>query len=965
MGAALLGFTLVGPGPGTASADTGAESSASSDSSHATKSDRAGRSASSSDDSGDAGTAGNDAESDTDDGDESEADNAEDADDDADDDAAADLDDAQEADEDTEDTEDTGAETPAMDEPDIEASVDEVDLVGAPVETETTSTATTSDAGPEADDETAPAPWSDVVAQFLDDWTTRHIAWIDTLQVSDQRKLRMEESFYAMRRAFFNQAPTVDPVQITGVIDGPITGAVYADDADDDRIVYRIVEGPKAGALRFHADGTYTYTPGDDFTGVDTFTVVAIDAGLHVNLLNLFRPLGTRATSLINQGAVKFEFNFTNDPDRQQWTPARIAALQQAADQLIWYVRVPKAVVLTYDVVVYNDPTSLTLASASGELMAEVAGFVRTRPQHEIITGEDTNGATADGNITVNFGKNWSLGPVIGPKESDFVGVMMHELLHSWGWGNLGAAGLRRAIYSSFIVTRNREHAFNDDTTWNPAYNPNAIGQNGGLYFGGANAVEEYGGLVPVYTPATFAGGSSIHHLDDFTFVGDDYQLMNAIRPDGLKWQTLSDLEIAILKDLGYNAVALPNPPQDEEDSVDPVDVWTEDTIKRIDELNVSAQTKLSLEQSFFAMRRALFNRAPTLNPVQITGVVDGPITGNINGDDVDEDDISYRIVEGPKTGSLRLHADGTYTFTPNENFNGVDTFTVRAIDEGLHINLVNLFRPMGTDGSQLINQGAIKFTFDFKDDPDGVIWRQERLDAVKRATDELIWYFRVNKPVLLSYDVFADDNPNSPTLMSARGELITAQPGFVRSFIQHEIITGEDLNGSGADGRITVNFGHNWALTDIVGSDEVDFVGTMMHEVLHSFGWGAITDANSTRMLYASMITTKDGQKVYNSDTTFNSAYDDHLVGQYGGLYFSGANAVKEYGGLVPVFTPEKFAGGSTVHHLDDATFTGDDMKMMNAEVPDGVKIWTLSDLELAILKDLGYTVVPLPDTD
>ena len=281
-------------------------------------------------------------------------------------------------------------------------------------------------------------------------------------------------------------------------------------------------------------------------------------------------------------------------------------------------MRVPKPVLLTYDVVVYDDPDSFTLASASGELMAELTGFVRTRLQHEIITGEDTNGDKADGNITVNFGKNWSLGPEIGPNESDFVGVMMHELLHSWGWGNLSASDLRRAVYSSFLVTRNRENIFGADTVWDPKYYPNGYGLNGGMYFGGANAVAQYGGLVPVYTPYTFSGGSSIHHLDDVTFTGVNYQLMNALRPNGLKWQTLSDLEIAILKDLGYNAVSLPAPPDDEDDSTDPIDVWTENTIALIDGLDVSDKAKLSLEQSFFAMRRALFNRAPTVDPVQI-----------------------------------------------------------------------------------------------------------------------------------------------------------------------------------------------------------------------------------------------------------------------------------------------------------------------------------------------------------
>ncbi len=41
-------------------------------------------------------------------------------------------------------------------------------------------------------------------------------------------------------------------------------------------------------------DGTYTYTPNDQFDGVDTFRVAVLDG-------NPWRPWGTSATSLINQ----------------------------------------------------------------------------------------------------------------------------------------------------------------------------------------------------------------------------------------------------------------------------------------------------------------------------------------------------------------------------------------------------------------------------------------------------------------------------------------------------------------------------------------------------------------------------------------------------------------------------------------------------------------------------------------
>ena len=43
---------------------------------------------------------------------------------------------------------------------------------------------------------------------------------------------------------------------------------------------------------------------------------------------------------------------------------------------------------------------------------------------------------------------------------------------------------------------------------------------------------------------------------------------------------------------------------------------------------------------------------------------------------------------------------------------------------------------------------------------------------------------------------------------------------------------------------------------------------------------------------------------------------------------------------------------------HLSDSSFYGNNDKLMNAQVSLGPSLRTLSTLELAVLKDLGYTV-------
>ena len=51
------------------------------------------------------------------------------------------------------------------------------------------------------------------------------------------------------------------------------------------------------------------------------------------------------------------------------------------------------------------------------------------------------------------------------------------------------------------------------------------------------------------------------------------------------------------------------------------------------------------------------------------------------NDIDVDSTDLSASVVDQPTNGQLQLAADGTFSYSPNESFQGVDSFTYRASD--------------------------------------------------------------------------------------------------------------------------------------------------------------------------------------------------------------------------------------------------------------------------------------------
>ena len=61
------------------------------------------------------------------------------------------------------------------------------------------------------------------------------------------------------------------------------------------------------------------------------------------------------------------------------------------------------------------------------------------------------------------------------------------------------------------------------------------------------------------------------------------------------------------------------------------------------------------------------------------------------NDTDVEGDLLLASLVTGPSHGSLTFHSDGTFTYVPDPNFNGTDTFTYRANDGTDNSNLATV----------------------------------------------------------------------------------------------------------------------------------------------------------------------------------------------------------------------------------------------------------------------------------
>jgi len=340
---------------------------------------------------------------------------------------------------------------------------------------------------------------------------------------------------------------------------GVITGLAAATDADSDTLTYSAPGTTTKGTVAIDpSTGAFTYTPNSSAFGrlasTDTFTVIVTDGYGGSTPIDVSVPIAALA---VGNSMVHYVFNYTSGS--QYWTADAIAALQFAADKIASYLVVAQPVTLTFDVTAYDSPDSVTLASAGSDIRGFVPGYFYTVVQNKLIRGLDSNFYLSDGVINVNFGQAWSFGDSVSYGQYDFVSVMMHELMHAYGFTSyLNQAGSNTGnkwpLFTSGIGDQTGTPVISDSFGFNTAFNTNLTGGNGGLYFIGNHAVVAYGGPVPLYTPTVWEAGSSGAHLDDYTFWGA--QLMEATTGSGLGVRVLSPIEQGILQDLGYTLSA-------------------------------------------------------------------------------------------------------------------------------------------------------------------------------------------------------------------------------------------------------------------------------------------------------------------------------------------------------------------------------------------------------------------------
>lgn len=282
--------------------------------------------------------------------------------------------------------------------------------------------------------------------------------------------------------------------------------------------------------------------------------------------------------------------------------------------------------------------------------------------------------------------------------------------------------------------------------------------------------------------------------------------------------------------------------------------------------------------------------------------------------------------------------------------------------------------------------QAALSINYSFGDaagtgffDPStGAARRQAMFDAASGFSAMFGQYFSDSGSITLLAK--SENNPLSGNLASAGSFLALTTPssGFnLQEVSRVKVLTGTDLNGSSADGVVNINFGHSWQLgaTSAVSGSQFDFYAVMYHEFTHVLGFSSMINRDGTDIFgestggnwgnFDQFLVDKSGNRVINP-TSFDlnpTAWSHSTGGSSNGLYFDGANAVAANGGApVALYSPSTFSYGSSVSHLDQATFNG---KLMTPFLSTGLATRSYGAVEVGIMADLGYSIAAVPEPE
>lgn len=253
---------------------------------------------------------------------------------------------------------------------------------------------------------------------------------------------------------------------------------------------------------------------------------------------------------------------------------------------------------------------------------------------------------------------------------------------------------------------------------------------------------------------------------------------------------------------------------------------------------------------------------------------------------------------------------------------------------------------------------------------------RRAALEGALRSWSKVL---RADQPIRVTASMYAiddgDDNPDTAILaLASPTELWVLDNVGVPSALAWQMLGGVYENATDSDITVEVNDAVDWdySLSGVGAGDRSSFIYTLMHEIAHGLGFIPSFDPETGKLLNDPLPFVYD--KFVNRGSSRPNRVMDHAAEEQkrdyksNDLFFNGehANAASQQSvrplPMIKLYAPDPFEPGSSIGHVDQNLYEDIRTGLMTPYVGEGTD--KIDPLTLAIMKDLGYTLVDNPVT-
>ena len=473
-----------------------------------------------------------------------------------------------------------------------------------------------------------------------------------------------------------NPAPNAVNDAVTTTEDTAVSGDASTNDSDpdSDTVVYNQLTNPTNGSLVWNNDGTFTYTPNTNFTGIDSFNYETVDAD----------GASSVATVTISVGNV-------NDPPTIDSPIADQTNLDSDAINLDVSGNFSDLEGDSLSFTATGLPPGLVIDSAGNITGTLDSSASQGGPYVVVVTADDGNGGT----VTDSF--NWTVNNP-GPVASDNANSVTEDsqlvasgdvltddddpdsdVLNVTQVNGQAAGTIVNGVYGSLQVNADGTYTYTLDNT-HPDVQALDIGESlseaftydisdgeGGTASAMLNITIDGTNDAPI--PSNIPNQTNLDtdsptlDLSNFFDDVDDTSLTYSVTglPTGLSIDTATGIVSGTLD----GSASQGGPATD--------GVYT---------VFVTAQDDNG-EFVVSSFEWTVDNPGPVANDDQFTTNEDTAVSGSVTGNDNDPDgdSVTYAQTSTPTSGSVVFNNDGTFTYTPNANFHGSDSFDYELVD--------------------------------------------------------------------------------------------------------------------------------------------------------------------------------------------------------------------------------------------------------------------------------------------